>query len=315
MAWLIQLPEGQASLSDGTYVIGRAADAQIRLTDMTVSGRHAQLRVHGHQAVLCDLGSTNGTMVAGQTLSPNLSVEVPDGASVTIGTVAITLHQQVQQPTGDGPRRPSVSPGAYGQRRQAGAAAGGGAMGGSAGSIWSDLRDAVAGVGAAEPSDSLVNMVTSPTYLRSIWVSAAAVVVALFLPWVDVIFGTLDYLEMWRLASDASSVASAFGQDFGVSLLALPGLAAIAALGTLVTAFLRPEKSPGSALGSGLVGLAGAVAVYLAFASSTGLDLTGALGTGFYVFLLGSLAMVCIGIAGVWAGHHGHRPRHASGMR
>jgi Inner membrane component of T3SS, cytoplasmic domain/Domain of unknown function (DUF1707) len=52
------LPRGGA----GTVLtIGRAASSDLRLTDMTVSWRHAELRRTGDDWVLADLGSTNGT--------------------------------------------------------------------------------------------------------------------------------------------------------------------------------------------------------------------------------------------------------------
>jgi predicted Zn finger-like uncharacterized protein len=44
-------------------VLGRGNDCDIQLQDSEVSRRHAMLEIHGDEAVVTDLGSTNGTYV------------------------------------------------------------------------------------------------------------------------------------------------------------------------------------------------------------------------------------------------------------
>jgi predicted Zn finger-like uncharacterized protein len=44
-------------------VLGRGDDSDIQLQDSEVSRRHAMLEIHGDEAVVTDLGSTNGTYV------------------------------------------------------------------------------------------------------------------------------------------------------------------------------------------------------------------------------------------------------------
>jgi DNA-binding winged helix-turn-helix (wHTH) protein len=57
-----QLPEGE-------HVIGRAADAQVVLTDSTVSRHHARLSISGPEIRIEDLGSKNGTFVDGRRVT------------------------------------------------------------------------------------------------------------------------------------------------------------------------------------------------------------------------------------------------------
>lgn len=56
-------------LVEETYTIGRAPENSIRLEDTSVSGRHAEIVVVAQNCYLKDLGSTNGTIVNGQTVT------------------------------------------------------------------------------------------------------------------------------------------------------------------------------------------------------------------------------------------------------
>jgi hypothetical protein len=56
----LALPRG-----DRVFVIGRSPDCDLWLANMTVSWRHAELRLTGPDWVLVDLDSTNGTHVNG----------------------------------------------------------------------------------------------------------------------------------------------------------------------------------------------------------------------------------------------------------
>ena len=55
-------------LTEGEYVIGRAPDANIRLTDDTVSHRHAKIVVTSGRATVQDLGSLNGSKLGDVSL-------------------------------------------------------------------------------------------------------------------------------------------------------------------------------------------------------------------------------------------------------
>lgn len=52
----------------GGNVVGRGRDVDIQLDDSAVSGRHLDIRWDGDQAVLNDIGSTNGTGINGRVL-------------------------------------------------------------------------------------------------------------------------------------------------------------------------------------------------------------------------------------------------------
>jgi predicted Zn finger-like uncharacterized protein len=50
-------------LEQPRVVLGRGEESDIQLQDSEVSRRHAMLEIHGDEAVVTDLGSTNGTYV------------------------------------------------------------------------------------------------------------------------------------------------------------------------------------------------------------------------------------------------------------
>ncbi len=317
MPWMMQLPQGRAQLQDGTYLIGRSSGAQIQLSDVTVSGQHAQLQVQGDQATLWDVGSSNGTRVNGQRLSPNNPVALPERATVHFGSAGITIVRMSSAP------EPAPSP--QHQRRRHGNAtrqqdaAGAQDPAGMSQSreqrssnpmkfarvVRQALASALGSIDLPDPPDSGGELVTSHTFVRGIWILTVVMAVALFLPWVDYIMGSLDYLQMWRGASNLRSLADAAGQRLGIWSLALPGLTILAAIEASIRSYLSPNDCSGRALTTGLLGIGGAIAVWMAFSSSTGLDLTGALGTGFYVYSLASVAMACIGAGGLWVGRYG----------
>lgn len=77
------------ALSGPVTVIGRGEDADIVLDDPGVSRRHAEVRLHGQDVRVADLGSTNGTFLDGErTQSGRLS----DGSVITIGRSRLTFH-------------------------------------------------------------------------------------------------------------------------------------------------------------------------------------------------------------------------------
>ena len=70
-------------LDQGEHVIGRDADADIRVEVAGVSRRHARLRVHGGSIYVEDLGSKNGTWVNGRRIEGATALR--DGAVVRLG--------------------------------------------------------------------------------------------------------------------------------------------------------------------------------------------------------------------------------------
>jgi DNA-binding winged helix-turn-helix (wHTH) protein len=87
--WLIV--EGrQIPLLNGANVIGRAADAAIRVDAPGMSRYHARIRVENGQATLEDLASKNGTHLNGRRLSTPEPLH--GGDEIRVGGIALTFR-------------------------------------------------------------------------------------------------------------------------------------------------------------------------------------------------------------------------------
>jgi hypothetical protein len=71
--------------------LGRAEDADIRLSDEFSSSHHARLVPHGDALVLEDLGSTNGTYLNGEPVSGPQPLH--DGDRIRIGDSEFTFER------------------------------------------------------------------------------------------------------------------------------------------------------------------------------------------------------------------------------
>lgn len=69
-------------LQRGSNLLGRGQDAHFRLPDTGVSRQHAEIRYDGRNAILSDLGSTNGTTVNG---GPVQDWQLADGDLIRVG--------------------------------------------------------------------------------------------------------------------------------------------------------------------------------------------------------------------------------------
>ncbi len=78
-------------LAASPILLGRAQEATLVLEDDYASGRHARLFPQGSRWFIEDLGSTNGTYLAGTQLTRALPVE--PGVPVRIGKTVIELRQ------------------------------------------------------------------------------------------------------------------------------------------------------------------------------------------------------------------------------
>ncbi len=78
----------EVRLSQGTALVGSGADCELRLSDPTVSRRHAQLALLGARLLVTDLGSKNGLKYLGARLK---SAEVPLGATLALGKTTLAL--------------------------------------------------------------------------------------------------------------------------------------------------------------------------------------------------------------------------------
>jgi DNA-binding winged helix-turn-helix (wHTH) protein len=86
----------QVPLAAGTNIVGRGADAAVWIDAPGVSRHHAQIVVGQGEATLEDLGSKNGTYLAGQRVTtPH---RLANGDQIRLGSVVITFR--VPEPPG-----------------------------------------------------------------------------------------------------------------------------------------------------------------------------------------------------------------------
>ena len=78
------------ALSGPSTVLGRGAEADVRLTDTGVSRRHAELRLADGRVTVYDLKSTNGTTVNGRPVDSAL---LHDGDRLGLGASVLVFRQ------------------------------------------------------------------------------------------------------------------------------------------------------------------------------------------------------------------------------
>lgn len=79
-------------IHEGTNGIGRrASDNDIVISDPYCSGRHADLTFADGKFTITDVGSTNGTLVNGVRLDPNVARELSDGDEITLGRTVFNI--------------------------------------------------------------------------------------------------------------------------------------------------------------------------------------------------------------------------------
>jgi pSer/pThr/pTyr-binding forkhead associated (FHA) protein len=80
-------------------VLGRGPESDFQLQDSEVSRRHAMLEIHGEDAVVSDLGSTNGTYVEGVRIQ---RANIRSNQEFSLGTTTLMfLVTDVHNGTGD----------------------------------------------------------------------------------------------------------------------------------------------------------------------------------------------------------------------
>jgi hypothetical protein len=95
--WRLAVTQGPKELMGvsvpvtGPVVIGRSPGADIVIADDFVSGRHARVSLAGDDAVVEDLGSTNGTILNGQQLPEPTALR--PGDTIDIGGVRLRVER------------------------------------------------------------------------------------------------------------------------------------------------------------------------------------------------------------------------------
>ena len=75
----------------GEYVIGRSAECELVVPTDLISRRHAKLTIQYYETFIEDMGSSNGTFVAGERISEY--TRFYPGQSVTLGSVVVELRR------------------------------------------------------------------------------------------------------------------------------------------------------------------------------------------------------------------------------
>jgi two-component system response regulator AtoC len=96
----------------GRVLVGRSASCELRIDDGSVSREHAVLCIGqaGQPCTLQDLGSSNGTRVAGQLIEPGRSAAFTPGALAQLGEAMLLLQQRPAEPLPLGPSLSALEP-------------------------------------------------------------------------------------------------------------------------------------------------------------------------------------------------------------
>ena len=79
-------------VTSGTVVLGRSREADVRVADVNVSRRHAEVRQEGAGYWIVDLGSTNGVEVNGKRID---RARLRDGDRITLGATEVVFGRSL----------------------------------------------------------------------------------------------------------------------------------------------------------------------------------------------------------------------------
>jgi pSer/pThr/pTyr-binding forkhead associated (FHA) protein len=104
MPRLVLLSEGFSGrsyeLKVETTTVGRVSDNAFEIPEASVSSHHAEIILRGHDVVIRDLGSTNGTFINGEKITEAV---LKPGQTLRFGTIDLKLD------TGDGVSNPGAA--------------------------------------------------------------------------------------------------------------------------------------------------------------------------------------------------------------
>ena len=78
--------------AEGDISLGRGEECDVRLASSSVSRRHAVLRIRASGLTLQDLGSSNGTFIRRERLSPQHETAVDPGESFCVGETVVVVR-------------------------------------------------------------------------------------------------------------------------------------------------------------------------------------------------------------------------------
>lgn len=82
----------QHVVSEPRVVLGRSREAGVRISDVNISRKHAEIRQEGSTYWVVDLGSTNGTLVNGKRVDRQ---RLRDGDRITLGSTEIVFGRSL----------------------------------------------------------------------------------------------------------------------------------------------------------------------------------------------------------------------------
>jgi hypothetical protein len=85
-------PSGRIVLGSAEITVGRLSSNQLMVNDPKASSRHATISAAGQGYRITDLGSTNGTFVNEQRLSPNAPFTLNPGDRIRVGDTTFTYE-------------------------------------------------------------------------------------------------------------------------------------------------------------------------------------------------------------------------------
>lgn len=86
--------EKEAEITEDQFTIGRQSGNNMILDNPEVSRRHAAIDCKGAECTITDLGSSNGTWVDGEKITPHVPIPISSGALIKIGPFTISLQQK-----------------------------------------------------------------------------------------------------------------------------------------------------------------------------------------------------------------------------
>lgn len=87
----------EIAVSSDPFRVGRHADNQLRLSNSTISGRHAELFLVADDLFIRDLQSTNGTLINGRRIGTATGLR--EGDAIHFGTVMYTVQRHGRNPS------------------------------------------------------------------------------------------------------------------------------------------------------------------------------------------------------------------------
>ncbi len=278
-------------------VIGRAIDAHLRLPEIcnSVSRQHAQVYESDGRYWIRDLGSANGTKIdgiriAGPTpLTPTCRVSLGDtealltivmapvmASSGELGRTAVVPNRVVQPLQQQlAPQPPAYKPPV----------------------LQPAPRQQPYPPVPAQPVSADPSTMDDPRHVNLhrglAWASVGLMFLSFSLPWVRALVFQLNYFQLMRELAKASDAAGKFGAQLHTTAVFLPLIAFLLAAGAGALNHVLPLKQGTlfSAVGGG-AGLLTAFGLYSYASSGLGLDVSGALANGYYVFCLAALGLL-----------------------